>query len=239
MMARKDGRPRVVLITAASRGIGSACARRCAAQGDRVALLARSEEVESLGKELGGVGVRGSIDKPEDLARFVDAAMALEGHLDGLIVSTGHPPSGELLELDDEDWRCGLDLIFLSVSRLAKLITPHMLQSGGGAVVNISAYGAIEPSLEFPVSSAMRAALGAYTKLYADRYAKAGIRMNSLLPGFVDTYPEEESRLNAIPMARYATADEVAQVACFLLGPESAYMTGQSVRVDGGLTNSI
>jgi NAD(P)-dependent dehydrogenase (short-subunit alcohol dehydrogenase family) len=239
MMARKDGRPRVVLITAASRGIGAACARRCAAQGDRVALLARSEEVESLGKELGGVGVRGSIDKPEDLARFVDAAMALEGHLDGLIVSTGHPPSGELLELDDEDWRCGLDLIFLSVSRLAKLITPHMLQSGGGAVVNISAYGAIEPSLEFPVSSAMRAALGAYTKLYADRYAKAGIRMNSLLPGFVDTYPEEESRLNAIPMARYATADEVAQVACFLLGPESAYMTGQSVRVDGGLTNSI
>ena len=238
-MVRKDNSPRVILITAASRGIGAACSRRCAAQGDLVVLLARSEQVELLGKELGGVGVRGSIDKPEDLSRFVDAAMALEGHIDGLVVSTGHPPSGELLELDDEDWRSGLDLVLLSVTRLAKLITPHMLESGGGSVVNISAYGAIEPSLDFPVSSAIRAALGAYTRLYADRYAKSGIRMNSLLPGFVDTYPEEESRINAIPMARYATADEIAQVACFLLGHESSYMTGQSIRVDGGLTNSI
>lgn len=239
MASTEQGRQRVILVTAASRGIGAACARRCVAQGDRVALLARSENIESMGKELGGIGVRGSIEKPEDLARVVDAAMSLEGHLDGVVISTGHPPSGELLELEDEDWRSGLELVLLAVSRLSKLVTPHMLGNGGGAIVNISAFGAIEPSLDFPVSSTIRAALGAYTRLYAERYAKDGIRMNALLPGFVDTYPEDDARLQAIPMGRYATADEIAQVACFLLGPQAAYVTGQSVRVDGGLTHSI
>ncbi len=239
MTAKEKPKPRVILVTAASRGIGAACAHHLAAQGDRVALLARSEEVEKMATDLGGVGVRGSIDNLEDLERLVDSALALQGHIDGLVISTGHPPSGELLELNEQDWRTGLDLILLAVTRLSKLVTPHMLRGGGGAIVNISAFGAIEPSLDFPVSSVMRAALGAYTRLYAEQYAKKGIRMNALLPGFVDTYPEETTRVNQIPMGRYATADEMARVACFLVGPDSSYITGQSVRVDGGLTRSL
>jgi NAD(P)-dependent dehydrogenase (short-subunit alcohol dehydrogenase family) len=229
----------VALVTAASRGIGAACARRLAAEGYAVVLLARSPEVADLANALGGAGVVGSVSVAEDLERYVATAMDRFGRIDAVIANTGHPAKGELLEISDVSWMEGMDLLLLSVIRLARLVTPVMLRQGGGVLLNISSLWAVEPHLDAPVSSTLRGALGNFTKLYADRYAAANIRMNCLLPGFMSTYPVAEEFQEAIPMSRIADPDEIAAVAAFLVSPAAAYITGQSIRADGGLTRSV
>ena len=156
-----------------------------------------------------------------------------------MINNTGHPPKGPLLEISDEDWHLGLDLVTLGVVRMARLVTPIMQKQGGGAIVNISTFSAFEPDAAFPVSSSLRAALASFTKLYADRYAADGIRMNNILPGFVDSYPESKELLRRIPMGRYASVTEIAQTARFLISADAGYITGQNIRVDGGMTRSV
>ncbi len=228
----------VALVTAASRGIGAACARELAGAGHDVVLLARSADVETLARELGGTAVRGSVAEAADLERLVKTALERHGRVDGVVVNTGHPAKGELLELADDAWREGLDLILLSVVRIARLVTPVMERQGGGAIVNISSLWAVEPNLQGPVSSTLRGALGNFTKLYADRYARAGIRMNCLLPGFVRTGEVSEALARRIPAGRYAEPAEIARTAAFLLSPAASYITGQSLIADGGLTRS-
>jgi NAD(P)-dependent dehydrogenase (short-subunit alcohol dehydrogenase family) len=230
---------RVGLITAASRGIGAACARRLAADGYAVVLLARSPEIEEMANALGGVGVVGSVAVAEDLERYVATALERFGRIDAVIANTGHPAKGELLEISDSAWMEGMDLLLLNVIRLARLVTPPMLRQGGGALLNISSIWAAEPHLDAPVSSTLRGALGNFTKLYADRYARANIRMNCLLPGFMTTYPVAEKFQQAIPLGRIADPDEIAATAAFLVSPEAGYITGQSIRADGGLTRSV
>jgi NAD(P)-dependent dehydrogenase (short-subunit alcohol dehydrogenase family) len=229
----------VALVTAASRGIGAACARVLAERGYRLGLLARSPDVMALARELGAVAVEGSVSDPAALERLVAAAMDAHGRIDALVNNTGHPAKGDLLALSDDDWLGGVDLLLLPVVRLARLVTPILQRQGGGAIVNVSSLWAVEPHLDAPVSSTLRAALSAYTKLYADRYAKERIRMNCLLAGFMTTYPVAEKFRSAIPMDRVAEPEEIARVAAFLLSPESAYITGQSIRSDGGLTRSF
>ncbi|HET9984833.1 MAG TPA: SDR family oxidoreductase [Longimicrobiales bacterium] len=229
----------VAIVTAAGKGIGAACATELAARGYAVALMSRSDEAEALARRLGGVGVVGDVTRPADLERLVAATLDAYGRVDAVVNNTGHPAKGELLEISDEDWHQGLDLLVLSVVRLARLVTPVMARQGGGAIVNISSFVAVEPGIGRPVSAAMRAALGAVTKEYADRYATAGIRMNSVLPGFVDSHPVGDDVLASIPMGRAGTLAELARTVAFLLSPDAAYITGQSVRMDGGLTRSI
>lgn len=229
----------VALITAASQGIGAACAEELASQGWQTVLLARSEGVEDLAKRLGGVAVRGSVTEPSDLDRLVEVALETHGRIDAVVANTGHPPKGDLLELSDEDWHSALDLLLLYVVRLARRVVPVMERQGGGSFVNISATGAVEPNLSFPVSSSLRAGLGAFSKLFSDRYGSAGIRMNCILPGFVDSYDVDEETRAKIPFGRPGTVAELARVAAFLAGSGSSYVTGQSLRVDGGLTRSV
>lgn len=230
---------KVAILTGAGKGMGGACARELAARGWKVGLLSPSGNAEKLARELGGVGVTGSVTEDADLKRLVDAAMNRWGRIDGVVTSTGHPPKGDLLALDDESWRKGLDLIVLSVVRLARYVTPVMEKQGKGAWVNISTFAAYEPDLVFPISCALRAGLGAFAKLYADRYAKAGIRMNNLLPGFIDSLPVKEALLPRIPMGRYGKTAEIAKTAAFLLSDDAGYITGQNLRVDGGITRSV
>jgi len=229
----------VALVTAASRGIGAACARELARRGYRLALLARSEGLQDLARELDAVSVTGSVSEAADLERLVAAAVERFGRVDAVVNNTGHPAKGDLLGIADADWEAGVDLVLLSVVRLARLVTPHFLRQGGGAIVNVSSLWAVEPQLDAPVSSTLRASLSAFTKLYADRYAKDRIRMNCLLAGFVSTYPVPDKFFQAIPMARVAAPEEIARVAAFLLSPDAGYITGQSVRSDGGLTRSF
>jgi NAD(P)-dependent dehydrogenase (short-subunit alcohol dehydrogenase family) len=229
----------VAIVTAASKGMGEAVARELARRGYRLCLLARSETVEALGDELGAVALRGDVAAAADLERLVATALDTYGRVDAVVNNTGHPPKGELLAIPDGDWHAGLDMLFLNVVRMARLVTPIMERTGGGAFVNISTFGAVEPSLAFPVSSALRAALSAFTKLHAERYAAQAIRMNSILPGYIDSYPETEALVARIPARRFGTVEEIAATAAFLLSEEAAYINGQNFLVDGGLVRGL
>lgn len=230
---------KVAIVTAAGRGIGAAIARELAAADYKLALISPSGSAAELAKSLGGLGLAGSVTNPADLQRLVDQTIQQYGRIDAVVNHTGHPPKGDLLAIPDDDWHKGLDLVMLNVVRMARLVTPIMQAQGGGAIVNISTFAVFEPEATFPVSAAMRAALAGFTKLYADQYAADGIRMNNVLPGFIDSLPQVEERRRRIPMGRYGTVTEIAQTVLFLLSAAAGYITGQNIRVDGGITRSL
>lgn len=229
----------VALVTASSKGMGEAIARELRGRGYDLALMARSERIVALANELGGVSLQGSVTDPTDLERFVQLAVERYGRIDAVVNHTGHPPKGDLLAIPDADWHLGLDVVLMNVIRMARLVTPLMEKAGKGAIVNISTFAAFEPDPDFPVSASMRTALAAFTKLYTDRYAKAGIRMNNVLPGFIDSLPVKEARKSRIPMGRYGKVAEVAKTVAFLLSDDAGYITGQNLLVDGGLVRGI
>ena len=230
---------KVALITAGGSGMGADAARRLARDGFRVGVLSSSGKGEALGQELGGFGVTGSNLSTDDLQRLVDGALERWGRIDVLMNSAGHGPKGDLLDISDDSWHTGMDVYLLNVIRPTRLVTPIMQRQGGGAIVNISSFAAVEPDPVFPTSAVFRAGLAAFTKLYADQYAADGIRMNNVLPGFIDSLPEKDDRRMRIPMGRYGRTDEVSSLIAWLASDESAYMTGQNLRLDGGLTRSF
>ena len=231
---------RVAIVTAAGKGIGEACARRLTEDGYTPVLLSKSGAAVDVAEDLGGVGFEGSVTDPDDLEALVEAAMERFGRVDAVVNNTGHPPTGDLLDITDEEWHGGLDLVLLNVVRMARLVTPIMAgQETGGSIVNISTFSAFEPSADFPVSSVLRAGLGSFTKLYADQHAADGVRMNAVLPGFADSYEVDEETRAEIPMGRPAETAEIADTVAYLASPDASYVTGQNVRVDGGLTDSV
>jgi len=123
--------------------------------------------------------------------------------------------------------------------RLSRLVTPAMEKQGGGSIVNVSTFAAFEPDLAFPVSCALRAALGSFAKLYSDRYAKANIRMNNVLPGFFDSLAEKEAAKQRVPLGRYGKVEELAKTVAFLVSDGAGYIAGQNLRVDGGITRGV
>lgn len=229
---------KVALVTAAGRGMGAAIARELAARGYRLALLSTSDP-HGLAAELGAVDVQGSVANEADLDRLVDAAMQAYGRIDAVVNNTGHPPKGELLAISDAQWHGALDLLLLNVLRLMRRVTPIMQAQGGGAVVNISSYAADMPEQAMPVSSALRAALASITRLYAERHAPDGIRMNAILPGFIDSWPEAAATVARIPAGRYGTTQEIARSVAFLLSDDAGYITGQNIRIDGGIVKTL
>ena len=227
------------IITAAGSGMGAAIARELAGRGYAVAILSSSGKGEALAEELGGLGVTGSNLVPADLIRLVERTVSEFGRIDAVVNSAGHGPKGPLLEIVDEDWHLGMEVYLLNVIRMCRLVTPVMEKQGKGAIVNISTYAAFEPESFFPTSGVFRAGLAAFTKLYADRYASGNVRMNNVLPGFIDSLPEREEFRARIPMDRYGTVEEIAATAAFLVSDEAGYITGQNIRVDGGITRSV
>src|SRR5918998_3330501 len=201
--------------------------------------MSPSGRPEDLAAELGGLGLTGSVTEAGDLESLVGETLDRYGRIDGVVNSTGHPPSAEILALTDEQWHEALDLVLLNVVRMARLVTPVMLRQGGGAIVNVSTFSAFEPSPVFPLSSALRAALAGFAKLYADRYAADGVRMNNLLPGYVESFEIDEETRRSIPMQRQGSVAEIAKTVAFLLSSDSGYVTGQNLRADGGLTRSV
>ncbi len=230
---------KVAIVTAGGSGIGAGAARTLAAEGFRVAILSSSGKGEALAKELGGFGVTGSNQSNDDLRRLIDRAVENWGRVDVLVNSAGHGPRAPILELSDEDWHKGLEVYFLNVVRPTRLVTPIMQRQKGGVIINISTFAAFEPDPVFPTSGVFRAGLAAYSKLFADKYAAENIRMNNVLPGFIDSLPEKQEFRERIPMGRYGKTQEIADVVAFLASDGAGYITGQNIRVDGGITRSV
>ena len=230
---------KVAVVTAGGSGMGAAAARRLAADGFKVAVLSSSGKGEALANELGGFGVTGSNQSNDDLKRLVDGALARWGRIDVLVNSAGHGPRKPILEISDEDWRAGMEVYFLSAVRPTRLVTPAMQKQKGGAIINISTAWAFEPSAMFPTSAVFRAGLASFAKVFADTYAGDNIRMNNVLPGWIDSLPATEERRASVPLKRYGSSSEIAATIAFLASDGAAYITGQNIRVDGGVTRAI
>lgn len=230
---------KVAILTAAGSGMGAAAAKRLAADGFKVAILSASGKGEALAEQLGGLGVTGSNQSNDDLQRLVDLTLERWGRIDVLVNSAGHGPRAPLLELSDEQWHQGLDVYLLSAIRMARLVTPSMVAQRSGSIINISTFAAFEPDPVFPTSGVFRAGLAAFSKLFADQYAADNVRMNNVLPGFIDSLPEQEPFRARIPMGRYGRAEEIAATIAFLASEGAGYITGQNLRVDGGITRSV
>ncbi len=243
----------VALVTGAGRGIGAGIARVLAAEGWRVALMSPSARSLELAEALGGLGRQGSVLEPADLQALADDALRAWGRIDGAVYNMGHggglPSQIEeaywspdldmpLLDLPDSLWHESLDMYVLGVVRLARVVTPLMAATGGGALVAISSMNALEPRPYYPMS-ALRGALHGFVKAYADRYARQNLRMNALLPGFCENVPMSEEARRRIPMGRTGRFEEIGRACAFLLSPASGYVTGQCLLADGGLNRAV
>ena len=193
--------------------------------------------------------MRGSVTDIDDLGALVNLALSNYGRIDGVVNNTGKDKESieasgpgydpeldrDLIDIPDDSWCFGFELYVLNIIRMARVITPVFRRQGGGAIVNISTFAALEPRLMFPVSGATRGAMHNYSKLYADRYAREGIRMNNVLPGFVDNWPISQMVGRTIPTQRAVSMEELAATVAFLLSPEAGSITGQNILIDGGV----
>ena len=227
------------LVIGGGRGMGAATAREMHKRGYKLSLMSPSESCEKLAEELKGIALRGKAENKENLQSIVKLTKEKYGRIDSVLVHVGGPTKGDLLEIDDEDWDKANQMIIKPVVSISKLVTPIMLEQGAGSIVNITTFSAFEPSLTFPTSSVYRAGVSSFTKLFSDRYGSKNIRMNCLLPGFTDSLnlPDEFAKLSSLN--RLARAEEQAKVAAFLLSDDSSYITGQSIRSDGGVTRHM
>jgi NAD(P)-dependent dehydrogenase (short-subunit alcohol dehydrogenase family) len=230
---------KVAVIIGGGSGMGAAAARRLAADGFHIGILSSSGKGEALAHDLGGIGLTGTNQSSDDVKSLTDQAVERWGRIDVLINSAGHGPRAPLLEISDEDWHLGLEIYFLNVVKAVRLVTPIMQAQKSGSIVNISTAWVSEPSPMFPTSAVFRAGLASFTKLFADTYAGDNIRMNNVLPGWIDSLPESDERRSSVPMKRYGTADEIAATISFLASEGAAYITGQSLKVDGGLMRHV
>lgn len=233
---------KVVIVTAASRGIGAGCAKELAAKGYKVSLLARSASVLELADSLQGIGWQGSLTSTDDLTTLVQNTLDKWGRIDGVVMSFGDPPRPELLDISDQMWLDNFEMLFLSVVRLARLVTEPMRRQGGGAIVNISACDSQEPSLGTPFTGTLRIAMEGFTKLYAKRYRGDHIRMNSIAPYFVaDDMAELEGWdvPDDLMWGRPATYQELAKAVTFLLSDDARFITGTTLKVDEARSEAI
>ncbi len=230
---------KVAVVTAGGSGMGAAVAQRFAQDGYKVAILSSSGKGEALAKELGGIGVTGSNQSNEDIQKLADLTLEKFGRIDVLVNSAGHGPRAPILDITDAQWHTGLNVYLMNVIRPTRIITPTMVAQKNGVIINISTAWAFEPSDMFPTSAVFRAGLAAYTKIFADKYAPDNVRINNVLPGWIDSLPATEQRREMVPMQRYGKSEEIAATVAFLASDGGGYITGQNIRVDGGLTRSI
>ncbi len=230
---------KVAVLIAAGSGMGADAAKTLAKDGFRIAIMSSSGKGEKLAKKLNGIGFTGSNLDPIKIKEFINIVIKKWGRIDVLVNSAGHGPKGEILKITDEDWFLGMETYFLNVVRASRIITPIMKKQKNGSIINISTYAIFEPEKNFPTSGIMRAGLSSFTKIYADEYAKFNIRINNILPGFIDSLNTKKEFKKRIPLKRVGKVKEISAVVKLLASKEGSYITGQNIRVDGGITRSV
>lgn len=253
---------KVALVAASSKGLGYGVARALALEGARVSMCSRSalditEAATRLAEETGAETLCATCDltNADSIAAWVDETVSRWGVIDAVLVNAGGPPAGYFKELSDEQWQAAFELTLMSSVRLIRAAIPHMVN--GGSIVTITSSSVQEPIERLILSTVMRSGVAALVKTLADELAPNHIRLNNLIPGRIDTervaqldagtakrlgISVEEARarsISKIPLGRLGTTDEFGGAAAFLLSPASAYITGASLRVDGGALRSI
>jgi len=230
---------RIAAFIASGSGMGADAAKHLSSKGYNIAIMSSSGKGEKLANQLGGFGYTGNNLSSKDIKDFLNTTLSKFGKIDVLINSAGHGPKGDILEINDDDWIKGMEVYFLNVVRVSRIITPIMQKQKNGSIINISTFAIFEPDASFPTSGVFRSGLAAFTKIYSDKYAKDNIRMNNILPGFIDSLPIKEEFLKRIPLQRYGKVSEISAVVEMLSSDGGAYITGQNIRVDGGITRSV
>jgi len=230
---------KVAALIASGTGMGADAAKHLHSKGYNISIMSSSGKGQKLANDLGGLGYTGSNLLSKDIKEFVDKTLNKYGKIDVLVNSAGHGPKGDILEISDDDWYKGMEVYFLNVVRASRIITPIMQKQKNGSIINISTFAIFEPESNFPTSGVFRSGLAAFTKLHSDKYAKDNIRMNNILPGFIDSMPAKEEFLKRIPLQRLGKVSEISAVVEMLASDGGAYITGQNLRVDGGITRSV
>ncbi len=230
---------KVAVLIAAGSGMGADAAKKLAKDGFRVAIMSSSGKAEKLARKLNGIGYTGSNLDKKDLDNFFKIILKKWGRIDVLVNSAGHGPKGDILKITDEDWIKGLEVYFLNVVRSIRLVTPIMKKQRFGSIINISTYAVFEPEKSFPTSGIMRAGLSSFTKIYSDEYAKYNIRINNILPGFINSLKPKKQFIKRVPLKRVGKVNEISSLISLLASEGGSYITGQSIRVDGGITRSV
>ncbi len=230
---------KIAVLIAAGSGMGADAAKALSKDGYKIAIMSASGKGEMLAKKLGGIGFTGSNLETKDIKKFINKVIKKWNRIDVLVNSAGHGPKGQVLKIKDEDWFKGMETYFLNVVRASRIVTPIMKKQKYGSIINISSYAVFEPEKYFPTSGVMRASLSSFTKIYSDEYAKYNIRMNNILPGFIDSLKTKKEFVKRIPLKRVGKVGEISAVIKLLASNESSYITGQNIRVDGGITRSV
>ena len=239
---------RTAIVCGASAGIGLGCAEALAAEGANVVMFARgAERLEREAERVGGTPVAGDVRSAEDLERLVATAVERHGGVDVLVLNSGGPPRTKALEVGDDDAVAAFELLVLSSLRLVRLCREHLERSGHGRVIAITSSSVKEPIDNLALSNAIRPGLVGWLKTASRELGPAGVTVNAIAPGRIDTerlkevYPDgpTDADLATIPLHRFGRPREVGDVVCFLASDRGAYVTGATIPVDGGLIRSL
>jgi len=249
---------KVALVAASSQGLGRAIAAELAAEGAAVVLCARgTEALEAARAALAATGatvsaVPGDLTRVEDVRRIAAAAQAAHGRVDVLVTNAGGPPPGPFESHDEGAWMAAFRLTLMSTVELIRAVLPGMKERGFGRILNVTSIAVKQPVENLMLSNALRAAVTGMARTLANETAAHGVTVNNLLPGYTATDRVQELALaqakargvrpedvvagwkGQIPAGRLGEPRELAALAAFLASPRAAYITGQSIAVDGG-----